>query len=353
MKISKIVLIVIAIVIIGIVVLYAYESLVESSSSYSWIAAPSYPIGSGGTYGAASQACAVDAGYINCIGGDDFNGAPYNNVYSSAISSSGAGAWSTTSTSYPIPIESQSCVTYAGYAYCVGGIYDNAADDTGESYFAPISQTGTLGSWNSTRPYPVPIDGQYCAAASGYVYCVAGENETDGPDSTIWASAVWFAPISSSGIGAWKNSNPYPPGIFFPDCFATSTDIYCIGGRDNNNLPLNSVYYTSLSSSGVGPWKKTTNYPVSLSGQSCSISSNIIYCVGGESNSNSYSGAVYYATVSSTGISSWHKASGYPFGVKTTCVPSSTYLYCVGGATSLYPGVTSDVYYAPLDSISG
>ncbi|MGA2875811.1 MAG: hypothetical protein ABSE82_09790 [Nitrososphaerales archaeon] len=356
MKISRIVLIVIAIVIIGIIALFAYSyetqvstSLTTSTSS-TWLAVAGYPIELGGTYGVAAQPCVANAGYIYCIGGSDYSGNPYSNVYFSATSSSNLTGWTVGST-YPTNIMAQACAVYAGYIYCVGGTYDAAGDDIATSYYTSISQTGTLGAWNSTTDYPIPIDSQYCAAASGYIYCVGGNNETDGTNgAAVPTSSVWYAPISASGIGTWSISNAYPANIYFPSCVASSSDIYCVGGVNGNDNGVNSAYYAALTSSGVGVWTQTTNYPTSVVGQACSIASGYIYCVGGETGSNTYASGVFSATVSSTGIGKWKQASGYPISVETTCVASSTDLYCVGGFDSSSVGATNYAFYASLSS---
>lgn len=360
MKITRIILIVIAIVIIGIIALFAFETLYPgsttavTSTSSTWLAASNYPIELDGTFGVAAQPCVINAGYVYCIGGQDYEANPYSNVYSSSLSSANITSWTAQSNSYPQNILAQPCVAYSGYLYCVGGTYDSSGDDVAESYYTSISQTGTLGSWNATTPYPIAIDSHYCAAASGYIYCVGGNNETDGTNNAAVATnSVWYAPISSSGIGSWSLSLSYPQNIFFPSCVASSSDIYCIGGVNGNDNGVNSVYYATLSSGGVGTWTKTTNYPSSLVGQACAISSGYIYCVGGESGQNSYSDAVYYAAISSTGVGAWQKAANYPVNVETTCVASSSDLYCVGGFVSGSTGETASTFYAALSSISG
>jgi hypothetical protein len=190
-------------------------------------------------------------------------------------------------------------------------------------------------------------------ASSGYIYCVGGNNETDGTNADATpSSSVWFAPLSASGIGTWTLSTAYPTNVYFPSCFAFNGYIYCIGGVDNNNNVVSTDYYAALSSSGVGAWTETTAYPLSLDGQSCAISSGYIYCVGGqENNQNSYTNAVYNATISSSGIGTWKKAANYPQSVETTCVISSGYLYCIGGFNGSSTGETDSTYYAPLSSL--
>jgi len=65
------------------------------------------------------------------------------------------------------------------------------------------------------------------------------------------------------------------------------------------------VYYALLSSGGVGAWTQTTSYPVDVSSQSCVVNSGYVYCIGG-------SNAVYYAPLSSSGVGAWTQTMSYP-----------------------------------------
>lgn len=359
MKISRIVIIIVVIIVIGVVALFAYEAVSTSSTTSTtvWYTAANYPLQLVLSFGVGGQQCINSTGYIYCIGGLDVNFAPRSEVYSSSLLSSSAAnitSWNGDANSYPTNIQAQSCVAYSGYAYCVGGSYDEYQDDVASSYFTPIGSTGTLGTWDNTTAYPVPTDSQYCAASSGYIYCVGGNNETDGLNDTATASnSVYYAPLSSAGIGNWTHSTAYPANLYFPSCFASNGFMYCLGGTNINDKVQSSVYYASLSSSGVGPWTQTTSYPMSLVGQSCVLSSGYIYCVGGqENNQNTYTNAVYYAPVSSSGIGTWKAATNYPQAVETTCTLSSNYIYCVGGFNGSSAGETDSTYYASLSSLS-
>ncbi len=359
MKTSRIIIIVVAVVLVGILAFSAYETLPAptTTSNSTWISATGYPLQLNGAYGVAGQQCVSSTGYISCFGGQDVKGGPRNEVYSSILhpsSSPNLSSWTPGSTPYPHNIHGQSCVAYSGYVYCVGGTYDDRGDDVASSYYATLRGGGEVGKWNSTTAYPIPIDSNYCAASSGYVYCVAGNNETDGTNAASIASrSVWYAPLSSSGIGAWSPSRAYPANLSFPSCFASNDYIYCLGGADNNDNPQSAVYFAPLSSVGVGAWVETTAYPLQLTGQACVISSGYIYCVGGQARGTSYTSSVYYAPASSGGIGAWKQAANYPLSVGTTCVISSGYLYCVGGFDGSSSGETNATYYASLASLSG
>jgi hypothetical protein len=358
-KVSRVILIVVVIVVIAIVVLFAYVALAGATSSNKtavWNSAAEYSLQVSGSYGVIGQQCVNDSSYIYCVGGQDYNSNPRNAVFSTnplSSSSTNVSSWTTDNNAYPQPIYDQSCVTFGNNVYCIGGTNDDAGDDTNASYYASLNG-GTVGGWTATTVYPIPVDTQSCVTNSGYVYCVGGENETDGLAGNAQnSSSVWFAPLSSSGIGNWSLTTPYPAGIYFPLCYASEGYIYCLGGADINNNAVASIYYASLSSSGVGTWMQATAYPEAVSAQSCVIVSSVIYCVGGEGTSGAYTDSVYYASVSSTGIGAWKSGETYPDTVATDCSVVSGYVYCMGGQDDSSSGITAAVYFASLSGITG
>lgn len=361
MRISRIIVLVLVVVIIAIVGLYAIASLQgpTPACTSTWDCAAGYPIQVSGTFGVAGQQCVSNAAYIYCIGGQDFNGGPRNEVYSSTVSSSSSNitSWVLESNNYPQYINGQSCVVYSGYAYCVGGIYNDNGDDVASSYYAPLGSGGAVGNWTPTTTFPIPIDSQSCVASFSYIYCVGGVNETDGTNADAAPSnSVWYAQLSSSGIGSWNSSTAYPVNLYFPSCFAANGYIYCLGGADSNDNSQSTAYYATLSSAGVGAWTQTTAYPIQASGQACAISSGYIYCIGGQTTggtSPAYTNAVYYAPISSGGIGTWKQAPNYPLSVETTCVVSSGNIYCIGGFDGSSVGENNTVHYASLASLSG
>ena len=352
MRISRIVVIVVVVAVVGLLALFLYSSLAAPSSSTVWAGGPAYPLQVSGTTGVVGQSCVNGTATIYCIGGIDYNGASRNNAYSASVSASGMSGWAA-DVPYPQTVGLQSCVSHGAYVYCVGGSYDDAGDDIASSYFAPLTGSGT-GSWTSTTPYPVPTDSQSCVSSSGYIYCVGGANETDGTNATsLPTNSAWYAQLSSSGIGRWTQTTAYPQAVSFPTCAASSTEIFCVGGIDLNNNGVNDVYYASLSSSGIGQWSSTTAYPIRAYGLSCAIDSGSMFCVGGVPNgTTSSSDAVYSAPVSSSGAGPWHKAANYPIGVETACVAVSGNLYCSGGYRDS-SSISAATYYAAVHSLMG
>jgi len=328
----------------------------SSSTPSIWLSGPSYPLQASGGSGIIGQSCVNGTATIYCIGGVGYNETFVSNVYSAATSSSGLSGWSADNP-YPQAVAGQSCVSYQSYIYCVGGEYNYAGDDVASSYFAQLTGSG-VGAWESTTSYPIPIDSQSCAASGGYIFCVGGENETDGTNATVvQTNSDWYAQLTSSGIGAWKQTTAYPPGVFFPTCTATAVEIYCVGGTDSSFNGLDNVYYAPLSSSGIGQWSSTTPYPILVAGEDCAIASGSMICVGGIPNfdgSSSAYNAVYSASISASGVGSWHQTASYPIDIDTVCTIVSGNLYCVGGLSSdsNFSNVWRDfTYYASVQSL--
>jgi hypothetical protein len=303
------------------------------------------------------------------------------------------GQWLPT-TSYPLALNGQSCVTSgpnsAIVLYCIGGV-DSSGTDYGNAYYASLNsgiyKSGVPDPWTSASQYAQSVAYLKCAVYSGTDYCVGGES------GTISISNVYSAVLSSSGIGTWTPQTSYPTGIEETSCFTASVgtswaDLYCVGGLTNVGSITPTTYYTSLvsgalnwasgkaypladqgvsclsaylnawygycvggksssggystaayfsaiSQTGFGTWEATTSYPIPISDASCSIWNSTIYCIGGQTAGGSYSNSVYYAPLSSLGIGAWQSLTNYSEGITDTSCKASTYwLYCVGGKTS-------------------
>ena len=342
------------IVVIAIIALVAYSALTPAGAS-PWKSTADYPLQASEGPGVFGQQCLNSTSYVYCIGGQDADLSPNNVVYSSSIitSSGNITSWTLDSNPYPQSIYGQSCVASSRYVYCVGGTYDDKGDDVNASYYASVTSNGVVGKWSSTTSFPIPVDGQSCVSSSGYMYCVGGFDEALGTNASSFLSdSVYYAPLSSSGIGSWSKSTSYPSSIYLPSCFAANGYIYCLAGVDSSSgNTVSTDYYAPLSSAGVGTWTQTTAYPIQATGQACAISSGYIYCVGGSPSTSSFTNAVYYAKVSSGGIGTWTKAANYPDSASTDCVISSSNLYCVGGADGSSIGFSDASHYIPIDSL--
>lgn len=304
------------------------------------------------TYGTdTGESCATYLGYIYCIGGF-LVGGPLSGAHSAQLSSSGVGTWSVTTT-YPTGFNEGSCVIYLGYIYCVGGSIDSEGDFTNAVYSATVS-SGAIGTWDATTDYPIIIAGESCAAGNGYIYCVGGTADTESPNTP--SNAVEYATLSSGTVGSWTQAD-YPQIMNNPACAISGTDIYCVGGKtipedEVNPVPSTLVDYASIAS-GLGSWTQTTLYPTPITWSSCATSNGYIYCVGGGTDdAGDFTSDVYYAPVSSSGVGTWSSATSYPQEVYLeSCVTSSGYLYCVDGQTD-GSFITGNVEYSAISGVS-
>jgi N-acetylneuraminic acid mutarotase len=270
----------------------------------------------------------VESGeFIYCVGG--LTGAntvtdATDAVYYAPISSSGIGSWTST-TSYPTTIRSETCVTSAGSIYCIGGYTNSTLMDS--VYYAPLSSSG-VGPWTNTTSFPFPVWLTSCVVYSGAIYCVGGGTSASSLSSS---DSVYFAPLTSSGVGQWSSATSYPVAVKQQSCVSYSNDIYCVGGYDST-----SVYYAAVSVRGVGPWTNTTGYPFTIGANllSCVTMGQQVFCVGGHTGSQ-VSSDVYYANLSSSGVGGWTSATNYPVAVfGESCVTSGVRIYCLGGETA-------------------
>jgi hypothetical protein len=197
----------------------------------------------------------------------------------------------------------------------------------------------------------------------GYVYCVGGYDGNASTNGQGDINGTYYAPLTSSGIGPWIRTTDYPIGIQDETCVAGSGYIYCIGGYVGwpNGHATNAVYYAPLSQNGIGPWRQTTSFPTSRT-PDCVASSGYVYCVddlilGNASSIWSlppYRDVGYYAPIGPSGVGDWSATNGYPQFYIQGCVSTNGNIYCFGNAVNacvdLCPPSPSYAYYASLSS---
>jgi hypothetical protein len=294
------------------------------------------------------------------------------------------GLWNRT-TSYPLPFVGMTCVADGGFVYCVGGADQTAPSSSGWSnmtYYAPLSPTG-VGGWSRTTDYPLMIATPSCVTSLGYIYCVSG---LVNPESNVTADA-FYAPLSPSGVGAWKQTTPFPNPIGPPACVVDSSYIYCVAqSAVVPFLPPGNTYFAHLSAAGVGNWTESTQMPYTPQG--CAASGGYVYCFGGACPSSNIQctppsyyaplspsgvgawtlttgwrmGQVAYAAgssyvylldtpnplvaqLSSNGIGAWTATTPYPEVMPASCFANGAYLYCIGSDTN---GPSESVYFTTI-----
>lgn len=316
----------------------------NAESISGWSSTTSYP----NSHSIGFEPCIIHAGYIYCITGS-LDGSSSNAVYSATVGSGSIGTWNPQSSFYPSLLSYVSCVEDSGYITCVGGFNGGSSYDYVN--YASIS-SGSVGPWTGTVAYGASggtnVFSESCVTYNGYIDCVGGANSTGSMNE------VYYASLNNGAIsGSWTRDASYGIAVDNLSCVVYNGYVYCVGGY-TGSAQTNQVWYAQLGPSGgiTGSWMQTTDYGSATGGDtsgnggvatnlmSCAVSGGYDYCVGG-TNSTTYSDAVYYAQLSSSGVGAWHKTSDYgaPTDIEGSgCATDSGYIYCVGGYNGGYQG---------------
>lgn len=306
----------------------------QNGSLDQWFTLPGFPENE------SYQSCAYSKinSYIMCVGGYAHH-LPANYSSNSTNSTN-----STNHLSGLPPAYGPQQTTYIGKAYNIGTL---GAWGFGQEYpFTPF-----LSGCAATGTYLYCVGGYNLTVANSAVQI----NQAQNPfriSNTVYKSnltnAVYYTQIrSNESLGNWSATTNYPIAIGAQQCLTSDTYIYCIGGlsRSGNS---DSVYYAKIGSSGaLGSWLQATSYPITISSQGCATADNKILCVGGlTGKSNISSSSFYYATIEHNGsLSQWSQLPNYPLFVSgESCTAYNITMFCVGGFSRQQGRITSSVY---------
>lgn len=243
---------------------------------------------------------------------------------------SGSPALGVVVNSYPSFVAGESCVAQASVVYCVGGL-NGTAYPTNLTYSAVLNPLG-VGQWGRLSDYPTNVAGESCVVDSGYIYCVGGfERGTNSSSSPVVLAASYYSKLTSTGLGGWKRTTDYPFSVFDQSCAVSADYVYCVGGVTSNSTGVSIVEYAQLSSSGISQWNQAASYPSTVSAGSCASYEENLYCVGGLNGAFRAVSSVYHTPITARGLN-WTRASSYPTPVAGhSCIIHFPGLYCVGG----------------------
>jgi hypothetical protein len=158
-----------------------------------------------------------------------------------------------------------------------------------------MSSSG-VGPWTATTSYPITVDSASCVTSGSLIYCFAGYT-ANGPRAV---NATYYATLSASGVSSWTQGPAYPTADYGLSCGVVNGYAYCVGGITESENGTDAVYYTPLSAAGMGPWNSASGYPIPINSASCATTGNIIACIAGYTTSyaGGATGAVYYGSVS-------------------------------------------------------
>lgn len=124
-------------------------------------------------------------------------------VWSAPIGSGLVGAWS--SQAVPSVIGHMSQLVGCGNTlYILGGA--NSASGLLNNVYAGTMSGGTVASWTSMSPLPIPLNEHGACTANGYLYVAGGA-------SAALSSAVYYSPIlggCGGGLSSWTSTTALP-----------------------------------------------------------------------------------------------------------------------------------------------
>ena len=249
---------------------------------------------------------------------------------------------------YPGLVAGESCIAQTSIVYCIGGL-DRNDQPTNMTYAAPVTGLG-VGRWGRLIDYPIEVAGESCVADLGYIYCIGGFERGVASNSTTEVTpASYFAPLAGLNIGNWTRTTDYPFGVFDQSCTVSFDYVYCIGGIASNSTGVSDVEYAQLSPSGIEQWNSGIPYPSSVSAGSCTSYARNIYCVGGLNGASRATSSVYYISLAGRSLN-WTMATNYPNPVAGhSCVIHYPDLYCIGGLNAT-AYATRGVFFSYLNN---
>jgi Carbohydrate binding domain len=131
-----------------------------------------------------SSAVAFSNGKVYIVGGDNgAGGGGTNTVYYASVDPTTGllGTWTNATATTPLPagLTGSSAAVVNGYLYVTGGNTTNLFPDTthmvNSVYYARINSDGSLGAWStSTNTLPVALETHAMITANGYLYALGG-----------------------------------------------------------------------------------------------------------------------------------------------------------------------------------
>ena len=215
-------------------------------------------------------------------------------VTSSAAFSPSTVAW-TAASQLPVALSGHS-VAFAelrGTAttrviYTLGG-EDNSNVLQTAVYYSIVGATGTLGTWTTTTALPTAVAFNRAVVATpanskvtalGYLYALGGTTDAAG---TQVVSTIYRATIASDGtISAWTNGGSLPAPLHSFGAAIFLGNLYVWGGATTNNVPVATVYRTTIDAAGaLGTWKTEAALPAARAYFGAGSFGGYLYSFGG------------------------------------------------------------------------
>ncbi|TCO09680.1 right-handed parallel beta-helix repeat-containing protein [Natronoflexus pectinivorans] len=250
------------------------------------------------------QAATWNNRFVYLSGG--FNGT--NNsaqVYRAALQASGISGWTTVS-ALPKGVRNHAMVIGDNTIYVLGGATDDEVSD--RIFYASMSLNGNIGQWQEMEiRLPSSLHGHTAVFCNGYVYVTGGSSQLSNGSGT---SEVWVAQVLANGkLSEFEVTTVLPVEVRNHTMVVDGEDVIVIGGVNNDDEKLNTVFRNSSQSDGnLGGWVSETNLPQAVSHHSSFIANGLLVVMGGE-NSTSITNSVAFADVTTTPLV-WSSSTG-------------------------------------------
>ena len=162
------------------------------------------------------------------VGGSDGQAATASTEIAPKVGTDNMGAWSA-GPALPAPRTKVAVGIVSGSVYAIGG-NDSSGKPTTTAYQLKVDQTtGALSDWKAVDSLALP------EARAGATLVVLGDGLLliggNGPDGKP-ATTVWKTTDSSTGLGPWTVQAPLPDGVTDAAGFQAGDYVWLIGGTD-------------------------------------------------------------------------------------------------------------------------
>src|SRR5205809_5274573 len=101
----------------------------------------------------------------------------------------------------------------------------------------------TSEGWRATSSYPGPINGQSCVTSDGHIICVGGVRGS----FVLDYDSAFIAPIADGVVGAWQETTLAPDGgLQSHSCVTWEGHIYCLGGKAGHPHSIHYLLETQI-----------------------------------------------------------------------------------------------------------
>ena len=186
-------------------------------------------------------------GYIYYLGGMSNISTYVSTIYYAKVNADGSlGSWATASTTMPATMSRFGATVANGNILIFGG--SNGSGLTASYSVAPASSGNITAGWTAGGSFAAGRYAMGAAVANGYVYSIGGFKQGDFAYNNI----IFYAPISTTGtIGSWvQATGTLPANRGLPTTAAVNGNVYIVGG--DNSGAQSSIYYGTTQKIKVG-----------------------------------------------------------------------------------------------------